>query len=127
MILYEVNLEVDAEIASDYLAWLDAHVREIRALPGFLGAELFDDAGRSSAACACNTGSAARPISRRICAITHRACARTVKRASAGASARRGACCSGVSTFDASGAGQGVTRPNSAVRCSGVNPKMWRR
>ena len=49
MILYEVNLEIDAEIASDYLAWLDAHVREIRALPGFLGAELFDDAERSSA------------------------------------------------------------------------------
>ena len=49
MILYEVNLEVDAAIASDYLAWLDAHLREIRALPGFLGAELFDDAERSSA------------------------------------------------------------------------------
>lgn len=49
MILYEVNLDIDAEIASEYLAWLDAHMREIRALPGFLGAELFDDAERSGA------------------------------------------------------------------------------
>lgn len=43
MIVYEVNLEIDAAIAPDYLAWLEGHLREIRALPGFLGAELFDD------------------------------------------------------------------------------------
>jgi len=49
MIVYEVNLELDAEIASDYLAWLESHVREIRALPGFLGAEVFDDAENSDA------------------------------------------------------------------------------
>ena len=42
MIVYEVNLFVRAEIADAYRAWLDAHVREIVALPGFLGADVFE-------------------------------------------------------------------------------------
>lgn len=51
-ILYEVNVSLDAAIEGDYRAWLDAHVREILALPGFTGARIFDvtepepDAGR---------------------------------------------------------------------------------
>ena len=42
MIVYEVNLFVRREIEAEYRAWLDAHVQEIVALPGFLGAEVFE-------------------------------------------------------------------------------------
>ena len=42
MIVYEVNLFVRNEVAAEYREWLDAHVREIVALPGFLGAEVFE-------------------------------------------------------------------------------------
>jgi quinol monooxygenase YgiN len=42
VIVYEVNLFVQRAIESEYRAWLDAHVREIVALPGFLGAEVFE-------------------------------------------------------------------------------------
>ena len=42
MIVYEVNLFVRPEAAVEFRAWLDGHVREIVALPGFLGAELFE-------------------------------------------------------------------------------------
>ena len=42
MIVYEVNLFVRREVEAEYRAWLDAHVREIVALDGFLGAELFE-------------------------------------------------------------------------------------
>ena len=41
-LVYEVNLEVDAAIAADYRAWLDAHVARILALPGFTGARIFE-------------------------------------------------------------------------------------
>lgn len=39
MIIYEVNLDVDAGIAGTWLAWLDDHVAQMLALPGFLGGE----------------------------------------------------------------------------------------
>ncbi|MDX1438785.1 MAG: DUF4286 family protein [Rubricoccaceae bacterium] len=42
MILYEVNLLVDAEIADDYAAWLGPHIKEILKLNGFLSAEWFE-------------------------------------------------------------------------------------
>ena len=42
MIVYEVNLDVRADIYADYRAWLAAHVGEILALPGFVAAEVFD-------------------------------------------------------------------------------------
>jgi hypothetical protein len=42
MVVYEVNLDLDATIRDDYLAWLDAHVAEICALPGFTGAQVFE-------------------------------------------------------------------------------------
>ncbi len=52
MTFYEVNLEVDAELADAFAGWLDGHVREMLALPGFLSAELFEvedpPAGRRS-------------------------------------------------------------------------------
>lgn len=41
VIVYEVNLSVDAVIADEYRAWLDGHVREIIALPGFVEARIF--------------------------------------------------------------------------------------
>ena len=36
-VLYEVTLRVQPVIAGAYRAWLDAHVRELVALPGFVG------------------------------------------------------------------------------------------
>ncbi len=39
-VVYEVALDLDSAIAADYLDWLRAHIREICALPGFLGAAL---------------------------------------------------------------------------------------
>lgn len=42
MIVYEVNLFVKRDIEAAFRAWLDAHVREIIALPGFTGAQIFD-------------------------------------------------------------------------------------
>ena len=46
-LVYEVNLSVRRDIEADYRAWLDAHVREILALPGFTGATVaYADPGR---------------------------------------------------------------------------------
>jgi hypothetical protein len=45
VVLYEVNLAVDAEIAADYAAWLGPHVEAILALDVFLGAEWFEVEG----------------------------------------------------------------------------------
>ena len=42
MIVYEVNVFVREEIRAAYRDWLEAHIREIRALPGFTGVEVFD-------------------------------------------------------------------------------------
>ncbi|HJU07918.1 MAG TPA: DUF4286 family protein [Rhodanobacteraceae bacterium] len=42
MIVYVVDLAVDAAIAPEYLLWLRAHVREMLALPGFEGAHIFE-------------------------------------------------------------------------------------
>ena len=40
MILYMVELETDCALREEYLAWLAGHVREMLALPGFVGAEI---------------------------------------------------------------------------------------
>lgn len=42
MIVYEVNLFVDAAIADDYRAWLATHVRQMLRVPGFVDAEVCD-------------------------------------------------------------------------------------
>lgn len=42
MIVYEVNLFVQRDIAPEFRTWLEAHVREILALPGFVSAEVFE-------------------------------------------------------------------------------------
>lgn len=52
MVVYEVNLDVDAAIAADYRGWLDAHVQDMLALPGFVSAQVFEvaepvEAGRA--------------------------------------------------------------------------------
>ena len=39
-VIYEVNLTVRRAIEREYRDWLDAHIREILALPGFVRAEL---------------------------------------------------------------------------------------
>lgn len=41
MIIYEVNLIVDQDIAAVYLAWLREHVVEICRLPGFITSKIF--------------------------------------------------------------------------------------
>jgi hypothetical protein len=42
VIVYEVNLAIDGDIADAYRAWLEAHVAQILALPGFTGARILD-------------------------------------------------------------------------------------
>lgn len=42
MTVYEVNIRIDHAIRDGYLRWLDAHVAEIVALPGFTGAEVLE-------------------------------------------------------------------------------------
>lgn len=41
-VVYEVDLDLDAAIRDEYLAWLHAHVAQICALPGFTGASVFE-------------------------------------------------------------------------------------
>lgn len=41
-VVYEVNIDLDATVRDAYLAWLDGHVAEILALPGFTGARVFE-------------------------------------------------------------------------------------
>ena len=41
-VMYEVNLDVEAAVAIRFRAWLDAHVREILGVDGFLGATLLE-------------------------------------------------------------------------------------
>jgi antibiotic biosynthesis monooxygenase (ABM) superfamily enzyme len=47
VIVYEVRIVLDPAIAEEYRAWLETHIREILAIPGFSGAELLaeDDEG----------------------------------------------------------------------------------
>ena len=40
--LYEVNIDLDADVRAAYRAWLDGHVAEILALPGFTQAVVFE-------------------------------------------------------------------------------------
>jgi hypothetical protein len=42
MIVYEVNLEIEAGIATEYRCWLDTHVAGILTLPGFTGARILE-------------------------------------------------------------------------------------
>jgi len=41
VLVYEVNLAVEADVAEAFAAWLPGHVAELLALPGFLDAEIF--------------------------------------------------------------------------------------
>jgi hypothetical protein len=42
MVIYEVNVTVDPEVADAYIAWLGPHVEEVLRLPGFLEARWYD-------------------------------------------------------------------------------------
>jgi hypothetical protein len=42
MIVYAVELEMDAALREEYLPWLRDHVAEMLALPGFLGADMLE-------------------------------------------------------------------------------------
>lgn len=42
MIVYEVNLDIDAAVFVEYRAWLQQHVQQILALPGFVAAEVLE-------------------------------------------------------------------------------------
>jgi quinol monooxygenase YgiN len=41
VIVYEVNLRVQRTIAAAYLSWLESHVAQMLALPGFVSAQTF--------------------------------------------------------------------------------------
>lgn len=40
IVIYEVNLELDRTIEIDFARWLNAHVKEMLTLPGFVAAEV---------------------------------------------------------------------------------------
>lgn len=42
MIVYAVELDMEAALADEYLPWLRAHVQEMLDLPGFVNAEIFE-------------------------------------------------------------------------------------
>ena len=42
MIVYEVNLFVQRAIEAEFRPWLDAHISEMLALPGFIDASVFE-------------------------------------------------------------------------------------
>jgi antibiotic biosynthesis monooxygenase (ABM) superfamily enzyme len=42
MIVYAIELDVEAALADEYLPWLRAHVHEMLDFPGFMGAEIFE-------------------------------------------------------------------------------------
>lgn len=43
MIIYEVNLTLDADIYQDYLNWLKPHMKKMLTFNGFLNAELIEN------------------------------------------------------------------------------------
>jgi len=45
MIIYEVNLTVDADVADDYAAWLKDHIHQILRFDGFIRAEWLEEQG----------------------------------------------------------------------------------
>lgn len=51
MIIYEVRVVVEPAIEPAYRAWLDPHIEEIIALPGFAGADLYTEADASGKPC----------------------------------------------------------------------------
>ena len=47
-VVYVVDLDVEAALANEYLAWLREHVREMLALPGFAAAQIYERLETSS-------------------------------------------------------------------------------
>ena len=42
MVIYEVNLDVEQQIASEFRNWLDKHVVDMLELPGFASANIYE-------------------------------------------------------------------------------------
>ncbi len=42
MVIYEVNLSIDADVYADYMVWLKEHVKEMLQFPGFIQVSLFE-------------------------------------------------------------------------------------
>ncbi|PJJ97725.1 hypothetical protein CO611_06695 [Lysobacteraceae bacterium NML03-0222] len=42
MVFYEVNLRIDADIATEYRLWLAEHIQEMLSVPGFVDAEVLE-------------------------------------------------------------------------------------
>jgi len=42
MFIYEVNLEIDDDVANAYLRWMPEHIKEILEIEGVLGAKFFN-------------------------------------------------------------------------------------
>lgn len=51
MLIYEVTLEVDAELAEEYLQWLHEHVAEMLSLDCFESAKILRDCERPASFC----------------------------------------------------------------------------
>lgn len=45
MVTYEVNIGIQEEIQKEFLPWLESHIQEMLAIPGFISAELFQVKG----------------------------------------------------------------------------------
>lgn len=43
MIIYAVSLTVDKTIYSEYMLWLNQHIKEVVQVAGFMGAELLEE------------------------------------------------------------------------------------
>lgn len=48
MLIYEVNLALNQEIESEYLAWLKGHIERMLQIPGFTRANLYQEKGNEA-------------------------------------------------------------------------------
>ena len=92
-VIYEVNLEADAEISGPFDTWLRDHIADMLQFPGFLAAEILATQPRQPASCVgpSSTGCATRLPSTITCASTRRRCARRASSVSAAGTWRSGA------------------------------------
>jgi hypothetical protein len=130
MVVYEVNLDVNADVFAAYRAWLDEHIGSMLALPGFVGAEVFerrDPPPPEQQRSACSIASAIRPSSIAICANRRRACAPTRRRDSADNSVPAAESLFQPEPGFTQRGASGGTFANSALRCSGdICSRRWR-
>lgn len=51
MVLYQVKLQVEPEIQSPFLSWLEGHIEEMLEFDGFLSAQILNSSAFSSEKC----------------------------------------------------------------------------